>query len=653
LRGDINCDGVINGVEFGAILGCFGLSTQFCLQNFDFDNNGIIDGSDFGFLLGLWGQYNSSSSSGQSSSSSAPYMMGDYNNNNIIDEDDIYMFFMCFGSNSPDCLKYFDFNSNGTIDNQDARALLALYQSFNPSSSSSSSRPIGSSSSTTSASSSTSGSSSSAGVNKFPISANFNQESESRETDINKEFGISYYSTGYGGAIGDSFNADFSKIDALSIAKAEAYTGIVTFYNGSRIGKYDNVSLDVRNEAIKLAGSVPHNVLEDSFEGVNAGLTSGLSQIQHINIMSQNSSMVGIVSTDLNISSIYKSVISSQKAAIEYKKSFVTNFDVNTIQEVDELNSDVGSQKITSSVIADNKLGGLQSVTPINEMLLLVVGTNGLGVIDRDLDFDFVDIKMNLGEYILSASVTSDMIIVITSSRIMMLDLSFTVKSSAGYTGGIGSVLCGYSDGSDFVVSTNKGIYYASVGSSIFTQIYKPSYTGENAVDGVFKFIDTSSSYIAIGKNMYWTINNKSFSKISNEDNNFTINSIDKFFNKFVIATDKGIYVSATNMIGSGALRASVASASLVSGEPAAFVDVDVMQDAVGANIIQATVYALRSDGVVFDSDDPMSYFNKTNTPINKPIMISVFTDDVLIFSNSHVYSMNKSIMKPLTRALQ
>jgi hypothetical protein len=106
-------------------------------------------------------------------------------------------------------------------------------------------------------------------------------------------------------------------------------------------------------------------------------------------------------------------------------------------------------------------------------------------------------------------------------------------------------------------------------------------------------------------------------------------------------------------MIGSGALRASVASASLVSGEPTAFVDVDVMQDAVGANIIQATVYALRSDGVVFDSDDPMSYFNKTNTPINKPIMISVFTDDVLIFSNSHVYSMNKSIMKPLTRALQ
>jgi len=96
-----------------------------------------------------------------------------------------------------------------------------------------------------------------------------------------------------------------------------------------------------------------------------------------------------------------------------------------------------------------------------------------------------------------------------------------------------------------------------------------------------------------------------------------------------------------------------VSSVSLVSGQTTSFVDVAVMQDTVGANIIQATVYALRSDGVVFDSDDPMSYFNKTKTPINKPVIISTFVDDVLVFSNTHVYSINKNIMKPLTRALQ
>jgi hypothetical protein len=64
-------------------------------------------------------------------------------------------------------------------------------------------------------------------------------------------------------------------------------------------------------------------------------------------------------------------------------------------------------------------------------------------------------------------------------------------------------------------------------------------------------------------------------------------------------------------------------------------------------------VYAIRSDGMLFSSEDPLSYFDKEQTPIKKPVFIKVVGDDILIFSNTHVYSINREIMKSLTRSIQ
>ena len=518
-------------------------------------------------------------------------------------------------------------------------------------SSSSSERPIGSSSSSSSSSSSAENSSSSS--NEFPQAANFVNDTGAREIDIAKEFGIHYYNTGFGGSIGDSFNADFASVGAVTIAKGDSYAGTVTFFAGSKVGKYDTISIDVRNESLKLTGSVPHSTLEDSFEGVNSGLTSGLSQVQSLNVMSQEGKITNIIHKDYDLSNVYGDVAKSHIQSIKTKKSFATNFEVQTINAIDRKDSDIFSKKSFGSIVSSRKIGSVQQILSINQSTIYVIGSHAIGTLDSRLDFSFADFSFEDGEYSLSASVTENSLIVITTSRIAVFNLSLVLQYSIGYSGNMGSIISGYGDGEDFIVSTNKGIFYKSLDSIAFVKVYSPVVVGTNSADGIFRFIESSNAFIGIAKNIYWTTNNQSFGKISTESVGYVVNSLAKFYNKYVIATNKGIFITAPNMLGSGSLQAAAAAGSIIVDQSESFVDISVLQSSVGTNVIQATVYAIRSDGMLFSSEDPLYSFDKEQTPIKKPVFVKVVGDDILIFSNTHVYSINRDIMKSLTRSIQ
>jgi subtilisin family serine protease len=51
--GDLNKDGVINGIDLGELLGRWGTSGYDCEA--DFDDDGIVGGGDLGRLLSRWG----------------------------------------------------------------------------------------------------------------------------------------------------------------------------------------------------------------------------------------------------------------------------------------------------------------------------------------------------------------------------------------------------------------------------------------------------------------------------------------------------------------------------------------------------------------------------------------------------------------------
>lgn len=520
-------------------------------------------------------------------------------------------------------------------------------------SSSSSSRPIGSSSSSSSSSSSEESSSSSS--NEFDQAANFSQISTQRSSSIDAEFGIQFYNTGFGGAVADSLNINFAQLSPVSIARGDSYSGIVTFYNGTRIGKYDTVSLEVKNESVKYAGSVPHTVLEDSFEGVNTGLAAGLGQVQNINIVSQRSKMLSMYVEDLRYETNYfgyNMYFAKQKESVERNGSFVTNFDAITESNIDHVSSDIYYKKVISSSTIIKSIGLLQQVVLLEDNKVMVIGNKNIGILDGDLNFEFINFSFEDGENILSANIFDDGIVVCTSNRFVVFDISIKFMYSVGYPGSIGTPICGYGNNSELVLSTSNGIYYKLFDAPSFVRTYIPSISGSNNPDGVYKFIDNNNATIGIGKNIYWTNNNQLFSKVSTETVNYNIRSVAKFFNRYVFATDKGVFVSALNMLGSNSVQASLASQSILPNSPISFIDIAVEQNQVGANLVSATVYAIRSDGVLFISEDPANYFDTIETPIKKPIMLLVKGSDVLVFSNNNVYSKNTNVIKTLTRSL-
>ena len=49
---DFNGDGVVNGGDFGLLLGAWGCTV---CDDQDLDDNGVVSGSDIGALLSVWG----------------------------------------------------------------------------------------------------------------------------------------------------------------------------------------------------------------------------------------------------------------------------------------------------------------------------------------------------------------------------------------------------------------------------------------------------------------------------------------------------------------------------------------------------------------------------------------------------------------------
>jgi alpha-tubulin suppressor-like RCC1 family protein len=173
------------------------------------------------------------------------------------------------------------------------------------SSSSSSSSPSSSSSSSSSSfdssSSSLSGSSSSSSSHieydpySEPQPRSTVAQIESAESSfVNEEFGINYFKGVFGGAVYDSVEINFRDIVKV-MAKADSINGIIKFIGNTKFAKYDKLIISLSSVSHSNSGDVDHITVEDSFEGVNAGLPSLLSRVVHSNI---NVSSAFIVSSE-------------------------------------------------------------------------------------------------------------------------------------------------------------------------------------------------------------------------------------------------------------------------------------------------------------------------------------------------------------------
>ena len=348
----------------------------------------------------------------------------------------------------------------------------------------------------------------------------------------------------------------------------------------------------------------------------------------------------------------YSKMYSTQKYSINNKNSFVTNFENMINISVNE--SDIVSKKSFGSIVSNKSIGPLQQVISIENHTVIVIGINGIATLNGDLEFNIVNTSFEDGEYIINGYVVNESIFIFTSNRIVSFDMNFNIKYSIGYSGFSSKVMSGYTNGVDFVLSTSSGLYLNSISSSVFYKVYSPIDSANQSSDPdiVFRFFNAGSATLCLAKNIYATFNNNLFSQISTSSLNYSVNSIVKFFNKYILATTDGIFVSATGMLNSASLVASLAADSIIDGQSKNFIDILSVENQVGINIVQSTVFCLRSDGVVFTSDDPSSGLDIIVTPIKNPIFILQSSGDILVFSNTQVYSINNNKIRSLTRSL-
>ena len=511
-------------------------------------------------------------------------------------------------------------------------------------SSSSSSRPIGSSSSV--ASSSTVSASSSSSYVTSPFAASYALETDT-VTNVEKEFGIEYYNTGFGGSVGDSVNIDFAELQPLSIAKADSYSGIITLYSGTRVGKYDVMSFEVKNESFRFSGVVGHDVLEDSFEGVNVGLSSSLGQVQNINIVDQRINFNKFIYSDPNLISYYLQNTTGEKMIDNVIHTDFTSPD----NFIDQYKSDIKFNLVAGVQEDISEIGALQDAVYLEEKKILIVGCNGFALFDNYI-FELPDYSFQTGEFLLNVSLWNNQIYLFTSNQILIYDYDLNFIGYRNYNDYVGQIVSGYVSDNGIFISTSNGFYFTKYDRDAYIRISAPIIPETNVIDIIAKYSIYNNVLICLGSDIYWSSNLTEFGRIKTSSIDSRINSIYKFFNKNIIACDNGLYISSANILANSQLQATLLSNSVIENESRRFVDVIVVNISSSQDIVQSNIYAIRDDGTIFTSQDPSNYFDKINTKIEKPVRIVSYDDDLLVFSSFNVYSLNKNTVYGLRRSI-
>lgn len=117
------------------------------------------------------------------------------------------------------------------------------------------------------------------GESPVPESAAFETVQGDREQDQTEGFGVVRYEEGFVSIVGESSEIDYGSCEV--VCKANSVDG--TFEFAEELNKYARVEVDITNPGFSNTG-LPHWVLEDTFEWINAGAPSHLAQVYHSNI---------------------------------------------------------------------------------------------------------------------------------------------------------------------------------------------------------------------------------------------------------------------------------------------------------------------------------------------------------------------------------
>ena len=355
-----------------------------------------------------------------------------------------------------------------------------------------------------------------------------------KSQSIYSQFGVLFYNGGFGGAFGDgsALNLNNSTISA----KANSVTGI--FEINDTLTKYDNVKVDIKGAAFKDVGVSPHIVLEDTFEGVNSGLPSFLSQVQQMNILRNGLSLKRRNPYDFD------------NTFIPYQSNYVLSCDTGWY---DKFNStiDFFLQK------HNNPLGVTLSfpstIFEKEEDKILWIGGPG-GVLQiNGLDYS-VSTPDVLSDYNLTGVVrikkVGSEILVLSQGSLIIIDEQDNSEFDPlyGVSGRATDVTRIYNG--TYTLSTDNGIYVRKSGSSSYNKVYEVDAFNSGTADRFFLLESVAGFVFAISENdLHLTRNGLLWGSLQGDTPNSEINSLLKFRNGHILLTNFGAFYDNGSML--------------------------------------------------------------------------------------------------------
>ena len=339
-----------------------------------------------------------------------------------------------------------------------------------------------------------------------------------KRRDLIEGFGVQRYNVPISGSVGDVFPENYSKYSIVVIANS--IDG--TFEFSKNLNKYNDVEVDIINPSLVNTG-LPHQVIEDTFEWVNSGMPSHLSQVHHVNVIS------GGLATER----VYPGLLDSTAPSYQSKYIVPCNTDW-----YDKINS-----TIDYDVFSDN--GNLNLTLPYANVLLYVeelgvvlVGGYG-GVLSINIvtkEISKFAIKSDKFLLIKDIKRYQDVIFILDESKLYfynIVDNKVTADKALGLPRKLHSVISVF--GTNLVIGAEDGIYARKVASSTWKKVVSTT--------SPVNIMSSPDAALAVSDNgeCYYSTDGFNWNRVGIL-NDKVVNKIKKHRSQILFATTTGLY---------------------------------------------------------------------------------------------------------------
>lgn len=334
----------------------------------------------------------------------------------------------------------------------------------------------------------------------------------------NNGFGVSKYTEPYSAGVGDIFPEDYSSFSVIAVANS--YDGTIEF--PKELSKYNYLEIDIINSSFSNTG-MPHWVIEDTFEWVNSGSPSHLSQVHHANILSSGL-LLDRISPGL------------QEITAE---SYQCKYNVPCNSEwYDKLNSTIDYDLFLDYGNKGLSIPFVSSVLFVEELNSIFVGGYG-GVLSINIvtkDITKIDLESNSLLVIKDIKRNQNLIYILEESCLYIYNITngkITKDVSLGLPSKLHSFIVLF--GTNLVVGADDGIYARKVSSLSWEKVVSTSLPVNVMIspDAGLAISDNGESYYSVDGfnwNRVGVINDK------------IINKIKKHRSQIFFGTTSGLY---------------------------------------------------------------------------------------------------------------